>query len=121
MLLRSLISLFFGFCLVMLYLIVGHYLFIYYVQHLRDYGYIPDVYLGLQLPMFIYLSVSSMSESDFHKVVSENPILTGLVFLANVLLYSIPLYLLLSLISLFRHAKRQMTDEMPPPPPSFDT
>jgi len=105
MLFRVLISVIIGFVLVMLYLIAAHYLFIYYFQHPMENGHIPNIYIGLELPTLI-----------------SKDILPILRFWINVLIYSIPPYILLSLISRFRKSKRQPTGEPPPPPPpSFDS
>ncbi|HEX8458269.1 MAG TPA: hypothetical protein VF656_13290 [Pyrinomonadaceae bacterium] len=77
----------------------------------------------LRLPKFLPYYLSPPTAEDFSPLMNQRKILVAIfVYAANVLLYSLPAYLLLTLISrrISRRRKVELTQtEPPPPPPSF--
>ncbi len=83
-----------------------------------DYKLIPGSYIDfpLRLPKIIFYYFSPPNEQDFASEFSIRKVIVLLVtLLGNLLIYSVPFYLILSL---FRKNKASINEE-PPPPPKF--
>lgn len=112
MMLRCILSIATGFLFVVLYLVVARAVLTYFILNISTYHYLPEVYIGLLLPsrVFSFLSLPGTENRTYFNLV---------FFLLNVLLYSIPPFVVLTIISRFRKKKPRQID-LPPPPPTFD-
>jgi hypothetical protein len=80
---------------------------------------LPYLDLPVRLPKAVFFYLSPPTEEDFSPVVNQRKaFLTVFFYLANVLLYSIPAYILIRLISRRRRGV-ESAPAGPPPPPMF--
>ena len=82
-------------------------------------GLVPYFDLPVRLPKAVFFYLSPPTAEDFSPVMNQRKMfLTVFFYLANVLIYSIPAYILLRLIS--RRGRRfESARSEPPPPPTF--
>jgi hypothetical protein len=112
---RVLLSILIGFILVAVYL--GILVIIYFSSASRS-PYFAYLQIPVRLPTMIFYYFSPPTAEDYAPVLSIRKVLMAVVFfLVNILLYSIPPYLLLTLIARFR--KPESTPNAPPSPSLF--
>jgi hypothetical protein len=86
-----------------------------------NYGLIRSLGIPLSLPKTVYFYFFPPTGVVFaNRVTVEGIILTIMAYVINVLLYSIPFYLLFTIIAR-RRRKVPATQPPPPLPPSFDS
>lgn len=110
---RILLSILIAFFIICVYLAIAS---VFVVA--TDYKLIAGSYIDfpLRLPKIIYYYFSPPNQQDFASELSIRKVIVLLVTLfGNLLIYSIPVYLILSL---FRKNK-ESRNEQPPPPPKF--
>jgi hypothetical protein len=84
-----------------------------------DYAKVSFADLPLRLPKIIFFYFSPPSYEDYAMVYSTRKLVFGLfVFFGNLFLYSTPIYLLLLFFK--RTKTKQIRNEIPPPPPTFE-
>ena len=78
--------------------------------------------IPMRLPKVLYYRIFPPTAEDYSVQFSlKRVVLAFGFFIANVLIYSIPAFIFLTLISRFRERQTQTTDnDSPPAPPSFD-
>lgn len=113
---RILLALLISFFFVAAYLTV---LAVMFVMNNYDVRTINYFHSPLRLPQATYFYFFPPTLQDYQPDASTRKMILGASFFAiNILLYSIPVYFIMFLISKFRKPKPMPTDE-PPPPPSF--
>lgn len=113
---RILLSIAAGFVLVTTYVVVASGIFI---LSGRKMELLPYVDLPMRLPKFIFFHLFPPTAEDFVPAMNQKKALLGVFFyIVNVLLYSIPAYLIITLITRGRRKVDPLQTE-PPPPPSF--
>lgn len=114
---RILLAIAAGFVLVTAYTIVVSAII---VLSGRGMELVPYLDLPMRLPKAIFFYVFPPTAEDFTPVMNQKKILLGVsLYIANVLLYSIPAYLIITLISRRKRKVEPAQPEQPPPPPSF--
>src|SRR5258706_11763374 len=118
---RILLSIAVGFGLVLICLVVGAVIVLAYSKDgVFDPAVVAVVDLPMRLPKLIYFYFFPPTASDYlMQMNAKRWILAGSFFVSNVLLYSIPPYIFLSIWSRLRKPK-PLTSEAPPSPPSFN-
>lgn len=112
---RILLSILIAFVLVVIYLTITSIIFLTSNYNLSVLAYID---FPMRLPKLIYFSLFPPTKQDYSMEFSQRTAILGIFFfVANVLLYSIPVYFILLIIGKFRKAKPEQT--MSPPPPPF--
>jgi hypothetical protein len=115
---RVLLSILTGFALVSVYL--GFVALIYVYSDDREIFFESYIAAPLRLPPTVFYYFSPPPAEDYTPEMTTGTALIGFLFcLANILLYSIPVYFLLTLVSGFRKPKPPPEHTPPPPPRSF--
>jgi hypothetical protein len=84
-----------------------------------DYAKVPFVDLPLRLPKLVFFYFSPPTSQDFAIGYSTRKLALGFfVFFGNLFLYATPIYLLLLFFK--RTKTKQVRNEVPPPPPTFE-
>jgi hypothetical protein len=113
---RLLLAAAIGFVLVTAYMIISSVIFVLSGQNI---ALVPYLDLPVRLPKIVFYYLSPPTAEDFSHEFTERKILLALFsYIANVLIYSIPAYILLRVISQ-RRKKAELPQPDPPPPPSF--
>ena len=117
---RLLFSLVLGTVFVVLYLSVGAVIIMSLTNGFQDTSHIPTVDYAMRLPKIVYYYFYPPTSVDYSVELSAKKGLLGTAFLlANVGIYSLAAYILLSIFSRFHKVKPEVKAN-PPPPPSFD-
>lgn len=113
---RILLSVAVSFCLVAAYMLISSIIFILSGEPV---GLVPYLDLPVRLPKAVFFHLSPPTAEDFSPGLNERRIFLAVFFyLANVLLYSIPVYILIRIISRRRRGVGPAPAQ-PPPPPTF--
>jgi hypothetical protein len=114
---RLLLAIAIGFLLVTAYMIVSSVVFVLGGQNI---SLVPYLDLPVRLPKIVFYYFSPPMAEDFSPAFNGRKVFLGLfAYVANILLYSIPAYFLLT-VFLRRRKKVELTQAVePPPPPSF--
>ena len=113
---RILLSIAIGFVLVTAYMIVAS---VIHVLSGQKAELVPYLDLPMRLPKALFFYLLPPTAEDLTPVMNQKKILlAAVVYLANALLYSIPVYIVLTFILRGRR-KVELTRMEPPPPPSF--
>lgn len=113
---RLLLSIVVGFVLVTAYMMVAAVMLVVSGYKIE---LVPYLDLPMRLPKVVFFYLFPPTAEDFSQHMNQKQlVLAILAYLANVLLYSIPAYIFITLSSRWRR-KVALPQMEPPPPPSF--
>jgi len=112
---RYLLAVLISFILLFIYMAVMTYL---YVLNNQNGRWLTNFAYPIALPKVIYYYFWQPTAEDFQIESSRTQFLSAIFFTSNVLLYSLPVYALITLFSKLRKSKTPSTE--PPSPPTFD-
>jgi ABC-type Na+ efflux pump permease subunit len=113
---RLLLAIAIGLFVVTTYMIVSSLIF---VQSGQNLAIVPYLDLPVKLPKIVFYYFSPPIAEDFSPEPTQRKLLIGLfAYIANILLYSILAYILLTIFRR-RRTKDELKQTQPPAPPSF--
>ncbi|HVE58739.1 MAG TPA: hypothetical protein VNB22_18035 [Pyrinomonadaceae bacterium] len=112
---RILAAVLISFVFLFIYMAVMTYLYIHNSQNGR---WVTNFAYPIALPKVVYYSFFQPTAEEFQIESSKAKFLSAIFFITNVLLYSLPIYGLLTLFS--KRQKSKLPSTEPPYPPTFD-